>query len=149
VSDKSLLLHSVSDRGVPIKERVILQALTSDVDVSYFALLVGVVQPGITTLPVPDKFFWFGNGQLNEGDWIFVYTGPGTGRIETLPDGKRLFSLFWQQKNTLFYDRNIVPVLIRIQDVSILQPVPAPEPLPHISPELQAALNRFTDQQGS
>jgi hypothetical protein len=129
----TLELHSLEAAGVPHEERVIFWAREA-VDLKLYGVLVGVDIGNGSAIPMPDNYYWFGHITLEAGDWVFLYSGPGTTRTVELNDGKKLHNLYWGRKKTMFYDRKIVPILISMDLVSIYRP----EPLKPRSQELAA-----------
>ena len=63
------------------------------------------------------------DGVINEGDWIFVYTGSGEARKSTgVNQESDVYSIYWGKSTTIFANSNIVPMLFRIDAVDILAP---------------------------
>ena len=115
-----LLLHSVIDRGQPNRERIALFA-REDLSTSRYCLLIGVSVSENDAIPIPDNSLWLGSGSLRRGDWIFVYTGPGTPRTDPLNENK-IYSIYWNRDKTVFFDSTIVPILIQTNDVWVSPP---------------------------
>lgn len=118
-----LSLIGVFDRGVPNQEHVAIR-VDAHVDMASYGMLVGWAAVGGGVLPVPNNFFWFGNGLLSPGDWIFLYTAPGQARVDTLKDGKRLCVLHWGRTQTMFHTPSYVPLLVRIDAYQTTPPAP-------------------------
>lgn len=127
---EELSLWGVYDRGIPNLERVVIR-VQAPVDMASYGLMVGAASGTGGVLPVRDQFLWFGNGVLNTGDWIFVYTSPGTPRKVPVSSGsgEEMFILNWQRTQTIFHVPTYVPLLIRM-DAFQMAPPPPPVPLP-------------------
>lgn len=107
------------DRGIPNQERVVLR-VNDMVNMAQFALLLGIRQQHGAAVPIRDNFYWFGDGVVSRGDWIFVYTGPGEGRMNDLPGTtEKLYTIHWGRPQTILTSIEIVPVLIRLDAVQI------------------------------
>lgn len=129
-----LRLLGVFDPGIPNKERVVLKAKQS-LDIGWYALILSsqTGRPGVAT-PIRDSMFWFGSGTIAAGDWLFLYTGPGTNTKIPSSDGKNtLYIQFWGKKQTIFHNKQIVPVLWRLNGVSVERNPMEPPALPHKS----------------
>lgn len=108
------------DRGIPNQERVVLQA-NEMVNMGQFALLLGIRQQEGFAVPIRDNFYWFGDGIVYKGDWIFVYTGPGESRKNEVPGTtEKLFTVHWGRTQTVLGSLDVVPVLIRTDAVQVL-----------------------------
>lgn len=116
----------VFDAGVPNLERVVLQANTS-VELASYCVIVAFKAPlGGPNIPLRDHFFWLGSTTLEAGDWIFLYTAPGTAQLNPLPNApERLLSLYWHKPQTIFQDRNLTAGLIRVETARF--PLDAPQ----------------------
>lgn len=109
------------DPGIPNIERIAILAKQS-VNIGQYGLMVGVRGEGGAAFPLKDNLFWFGDAQLNEGDWLFIYTGAGKARVSDLPNGNgRLFSIHWGRPITIFHVHELVPILFRVDAVFIPQ----------------------------
>ena len=115
-----LLVRGAFDRGIPNQERIVLQA-NATVDLGQFALLLGIRQQPGFAVPLRDNFFWFGDGIVSRGDWIFVYTGPGEGRSHSVPGTtEKLYTAHWGRKTTVLSSVEVVPIIVRFDGVQIL-----------------------------
>lgn len=128
MNDLPLKLFGVLDPAVPNLERVALWASTP-VNAAEYALLIGTGSADLNAVPFRDNFFWLGTGTLPQHDWIFVYSGHGENRVDTLAAGNKLHSIYWNRNSTLFYTPYIVPILIQIGGYSTVAPE-IPQPLP-------------------
>jgi len=114
-----LRVSGVYDRGIPNQERVVLYA-NQTVNLGQYGLMVGVRAAGNSAFPVRDNLLWFGDGVVNKGDWIFIYTGPGVPRAITLPNTEeRLYSIHWGRDKTIFQHPDVVPILFRVDAVHV------------------------------
>lgn len=116
---KELSIVGVYDRGIPNKERIVLFAKVS-VNVGQFGVMLGIRGEGRTATPIRDNLLWFGDGWVNPGDWIFIYTGPGVLRASTLPNSTaRVISTHWGRSTTVLHDQRVVPILFKIESVQV------------------------------
>ena len=115
-----LRVAGVFDRGVANQERIVILA-NQIVNMGQFGLILGIRQQGAFAYPIRDNFYWFGDGYVNVGDWIFVYTGPGESRTSELPGGSsgKLYSLHWGRNETILGLPEVVPILFRVDAVEI------------------------------
>jgi len=121
-----LTIAKVFDRGVPNKECIAI-SVNAPLNTSQYGILLGAASyDGNTTVPIKDNFFWFGEGSLNAGDWIFIYTGSGTSSSGPSLDGlSKLYTLYWGRPMTILYDSNVVPVLFRMDSVQFIPSIKA------------------------
>ena len=114
-----LSVVGVFERGIPHQERIVI-SVNEIVSMGQFGLLLGIRQQEGAAFPIRDNFFWFGDGYLSRGDWIFVYTGPGDTRVVELPGTiEKLYSLHWGRENVVLSPPEIVPILVRVDAVDI------------------------------
>lgn len=124
-----LMLVDVFDHGKPNLERIAIYVQKA-CDLSHFCLYLGMPGPEMPFTPVRDHMLWFGSGQVNAGDWIFVYTASGTTTIT--PNGlpkpgavqQRIINIHWGKEHTVFQNRAVSPLLIRIGGIGVLAPPP-------------------------
>jgi len=114
-----LTLVGVYERGVPNRERLVFQP-TQTIDIGQFGILLGVTgSPGMA-FPIRDNFFWFGNGVVSSGDWVLVYTCAGKPTGSIIPNtNSKVYTVFWGRPTVIFSDPSIVPVLFRMDAVSV------------------------------
>lgn len=123
-SDSGLFVLGVQDAGIPNSERIAIRA-DALVDLSRFGILL-VWRMGNSGIPIRDSFFWFGSGLVMQGDWVFVYTAPGSPNRTTIPNTPNsVYSVHWGRTSTIFQDRNIGPALIRMDSVQFPFEVPS------------------------
>lgn len=117
------------DRGVPNQERIVLR-VNEILDLGQYGVMIGVRASAGSAIPVHDNLFWFGDGIVNPGDWLFIYTGPGTPKFSTLPKSTdRMFTVHWGRATTLFESQELVPILFRVDAVHVsneIAALPAP-----------------------
>lgn len=114
-------VHGVFDRGLPNKERIAIY-VKSPLNIGQYGLMIGIKASGGTAIPIRDNLFWFGDGFLNAGDWIFIYTGAGTPRASNVPGSNaKLYISHWGKPTTIFQAPELVPILFRVDAVFIPQ----------------------------
>lgn len=126
----SLKIVDVYDHGVPNMERIAIY-VNEACDLSEYCLLLGIPGGGGGATPIRDHMLWFGHAYVQKGDWIMVYTASGTTMYTPLADGegattsKRMISIHWGKEMTIFQNRAVTPMLIKIGAVGIpAQPQP-------------------------
>lgn len=116
---QELKVVAVLDRGVANDECIVIR-VDERVDLGQFGIMLGFQFPSKMARPYLDYLFWFGDGFVNQGDWIFIYTGAGEARTSASMDKQHnLFSVFWGRGSTVFANTNIVPILFRVDAVDI------------------------------
>jgi hypothetical protein len=124
---EELSLVGVFDPGVPNMERIVLRA-EQPIDLANYGLMLGVRGPEGGAFPLRDNLLWFGNGWIGVDDWLFVYTAPGVGRVSEVPNSEsKLVSIHWGKKQTVFQNRELVPILFRMDAVHVYAGLPALE----------------------
>jgi hypothetical protein len=118
-----LALMGVYDRGIPNQERIVLLA-RQQLNVGQYGIMLGIrmssALPSKMAQPVRDNLFWFGDGILNAGDWIFLYTGPGQARAGIVPNTiQRMYTMHWGRKETILHHPDLVPILFRMDAVIV------------------------------
>lgn len=117
-------LVEVLDRAIPNKECIAIR-VKEKTETGAFGIVLGIYAENGYAKPLLDHFFWFGDGVVQEGDWIFVNTGDGDARLNRSTDDKNdVYSMFWKKKNTVFANTNIVPIIFRIESVVVGAPPP-------------------------
>jgi hypothetical protein len=115
-----LRLVGVFDAGVPRRERIVLK-VEQKLDIGWYAIVLAIrAQPAGMAQPLRDSVCWIGSGTVEPNDWFFIYTGAGSQM--TIPadsDHGKLFFEFWGRKETVFHDSQIVPMLWRLNGVTI------------------------------
>lgn len=115
-----LKMVGVAEAGVPNKERVMFQVWDyGPVDLAPYFLTVGWKMPGGGGLPSFDGLCWLGDFQVAAGQWLFVYTGPGSTRSSVTTDGDPLHVVHWGREKTLFHTDGVIPILFRAGAVAV------------------------------
>jgi len=126
-----LTLMGVFDRGIPNAERVVIR-VDEYVDMASFVLLQAKAGEIGGAVPIRDSMFWFGNGLLEPGDWIFIYSAVGESKVVDAPGAQgakqKMVLLHWQRSQTMFHTPEIVPILARIDALQIGVPAPPTAP---------------------
>lgn len=114
---------AILNRGVPNKECIAIE-IKENLNLGQYGVMLGTHSSETGgALPFNDNLFWFGDGLLEKGDWIFIYTGTGEPRKTEHPDANTTtYSIFWGRLNTVFANTSIVPLLFRSDAVDVLQP---------------------------
>lgn len=118
-----LLLYPVVDRGVPNTERIPI-LVQEQTDMGRFGIMAGFTDQNGLTMPFKDNLYWFGDGLVNPGDWMLIYTGSGTPRTDNwhTPPGSKIYTIHWGRLQTMFANSNVVPILFRTDFAQIGQP---------------------------
>lgn len=112
-----LIIKGVCDSGIPNQERIII-FVNETLNLGQYGLMLGVRSVGNTAFPIRDNLLWFGDGLVNKGDWIFVYTGPGEPKATILPNTTEyLYSIHWGRDKTILHNQDLVPILFRVDAV--------------------------------
>jgi len=129
-----LTVTGILNRGEPNRECIALK-VKQRVNLGQFGLMLGRYTNQDNALPYFDNLFWFGDGFVEPGDWLFIYTGSGQASKTRSADGAYdIFCLFWGKPTTLFAETSITPVLFRVDAVNFLRsPDNVPQtPMPQI-----------------
>lgn len=124
-----LSIVGVFSRGIANEERIVIRA-NEMIQIGQYGVMIGVRLGQMFASPVQDNLLWFGDGILNKGDWIFIYTGPGNARVTDLPNSQeKLYSIHWGRERTFLSSTDLVPVLFRVDAVQVaesMQSLPKP-----------------------
>lgn len=116
-----LQLVSVDSRGVPNEERIYLKA-NQRVNLREYFLVLGVRMPDGTVYP-GQLGMWLGNGTVEAGGWIVVYTGGGSPLVTKMQGtGEPALVVYWGHATTLFNDAQLTPILVHSDKIEILPP---------------------------
>lgn len=119
-----LNVRGVFDRGHPNLERIAIY-VNSPLNIGQYGIMIGIKGDAGSAFPIKDHMFWFGDGYLSAGDWIFIYTGAGSTSISNIPGGgSKLYSVHWGKPATLFHAAEIVPILFKVDAVLVPQETP-------------------------
>jgi hypothetical protein len=115
-----LTIVDIADRGLPNMERIVIRA-NSVVNLGQYGIMLGLRGAATSNaFPIRDNLLWLGDAVLLEGDWLFVYTGPGEPKITGLPNtNQRLISVHWGRPQTILNHEALVPILFRIDAVQV------------------------------
>lgn len=119
---------AVLQRGIANQECIVLR-INQRVNLGQFGVMLGYHQgpSGIAT-PFRDSLFWFGDGIVEAGEWIYIYSCAGTPRKTQSVDGQTMYVVHWGRDRTMFANTNIVPILFRIDAVEVGQnPIDQPQ----------------------
>lgn len=109
----------IFDRGVPNQERIVVKAQET-VNLGQYGIMLGIRGADGSAFPIKDNLMWFGDGIVHEGDWLFIYTGPGEAKTNSIPNAlQSLYTIHWGRTNTVLGSMEIVPILFRIDAVLI------------------------------
>lgn len=119
-----MTIVGVFDRGVANQERIMIR-VNETVNMGQYGLLLGLRSEGAAAIPINDCFYWFGEGLVHSGEFIFVYTGPGEPVDSILPDNKtKTYSLHWGRDTTVLQNIEVVPILFQTDAVFVFQNQP-------------------------
>lgn len=129
-SVESLKIIQVAKHGIPNEEHIAI-AVDEHCDLSEYCLFIGLAGLEGQATPVKDHMLWFGYGEASPGDWIIVYTASGSTRITPLEGenevpGARVIAIHWGKEHTVFQNRSLVPVIVRIGGIGLQNP-PKPQ----------------------
>ncbi|WKZ33090.1 MAG: hypothetical protein QY316_01390 [Thermodesulfobacteriota bacterium] len=111
----------VYDRGIANQERIVLY-INENLNLGQYGIMLGIRAGNGSAFPIRDNLFWFGDGIVNKGDWIYIYTGPGQPTVTPLPNtNEKLYSVHWGRKETILNNREIVPIIFRTDVVQVLE----------------------------
>lgn len=113
-------IMAVLDRGVPNRECIALRVERS-INMAQYGMLLGIslYTNGLAT-PIRDNFFWFGEGLMNVGDWVFIYTGSGENTFNPSSDNTHMnYTLYWNRPVTVLHNSNVVPMVFRMDAVQV------------------------------
>ena len=125
-----LTLLGAFERGVPNKERVVLRA-EAPVDLGFYAVILGWRRAGNETqaTPIADSMYWLNSTVIPANDWVFLFTGPGEPTVLRSNDQKsNLHIIYWNRPQTVFHDKHVIPVLWRLNGITIDKAPPVTSP---------------------
>ena len=115
---------NILDRGVSNQERIAFY-INQQINIGQYGVFLGIKHFDDAAIPIKDNLFWFGDGVLNPGDWIFLYTGEGNHTTNDISGtNNKIYSLHWGKKATVLNNINVVPILIRVDAVRVYQELP-------------------------
>ncbi len=114
-----LSVIGVYDRGVANSERIVLQA-NQAVNLGQFGIMLGYRTGDGLANPYNDHLFWFGDGVIQQGDWVFIYTGQGEARASDSPEqNQKIYTVHWGKETTIFAHSEVTPILFRTDAVQL------------------------------
>lgn len=114
-----LEIVNVSNRGVANSEYVAIH-VRQTVNLAQFCVLAGTGASSGGFQPFRDYMYWFGEGFVHPGDWIFLFTGSGEPSKQESPDGAAMYySTYWGKPHTIFAQSNVVPAISKIGAINI------------------------------
>lgn len=128
-----LTLVGVMDANVPNQERIIIRP-TERVNLGHFGIFLARLDPSQGGhRPLADRFFWFGDVEVEPPAWVIVYTGHGKHqRTKIRGRDEQALVYHWGRDFTVFANENVKPVLFRIGAIAIGQQL-AQEGVKHLS----------------
>lgn len=112
-------LLGVWDRGVPNKERVVMQC-HAGLNLQEYCLICGPTGATGSVLPSTDHFYKFPNIHVSPNSWIVLYTGGGQQFVAHKEDtGEPVHALYWGQELTVFSDPAWRAAILRIDGIVI------------------------------
>ena len=119
MSDIPFEILGVYDRGVPNQERIVIRVY-GFTDLNRIFIGVGMRQPPQSILPINDNSLWMGSGFVMPGDWIYVYTGRGNPRVDSIPNqDNKIYTMHWGRTTVLFQSPELVPFIYRLDWVRL------------------------------
>lgn len=117
-----LKISTVLNPGEPNKECVAINVL-EDVNMGQFGLMLGNYTENRRAVPYFDNMFWFGDGYVKSGDWIFVFTGSGTlSQAKAINGTNDVYYVYWGKPSTVFAESTVVPMIFRVDAVDVAEP---------------------------
>lgn len=113
-----LVLQGVYGRGVPNEERIVLMP-SVPLSLTTLAIMLGWRTSPTSALPIRDNLFWFGEGEIELGSLVFLYTGSGEYRQTRMPTGEPAYVFHWGRSSTLFANSNIVPLVVEFGAITV------------------------------
>jgi hypothetical protein len=108
-----LKIVQIWDRGVANKERLDLLVI-APANLNYYSINDTVRMANGNIVAVPKRSYWFTAAQVNPGDHVILYTGPGTNRTVIRTDGRTNHFFFWGLPSTIWHGTDSCAVLIEM-----------------------------------
>jgi len=116
----SLLLKHFRARGDLQQERVVMRA-NADVEVGQFALC-RTARDGDSIYPTVYDTFWFPDGVVQKGDFVVLYTKPGTTSFKKGASGTTSHFYYWGRSDAVWDDVGVAAVLMHVGEWHSLLP---------------------------
>ena len=113
-------LKSIQDQGIAGKERVVMKA-RSKLDVGQFALLQAGYSDGGVNTSTKDCY-WFPDKVIEEGDWVVLYTKPGTNKEKIQKSGATAHFFYWGKDSPKWKSKSWAPVLLQVDSWDFIPP---------------------------
>lgn len=110
--NQSLKLIEIANAGIPNLEYITLFA-AENINLAQYGLIIGY-RPFEIATPLTNFYFWLSEVNVDKGTWIFVFTGSGTSRFTKTTTNEPAYLMYWGNKNVLFNDANVVPILFQM-----------------------------------
>ena len=118
-----LSLLGVADPNIPNKERIIIKT-QNNINLADYGIIIGYRNDQGVVLPLKDHYFWFGNIDIEAFSWLIIYSGPGQFQRTRLAGTNELaYTLHWNKQYTLFTDPNLLPIIIKMSNILIGDPL--------------------------
>jgi hypothetical protein len=117
---------TVVESGVANKERIVFRP-TEPLNLVQFGVLICFRQGNDSVVAVHDNCFMFDQIQIAPPSWVVLYTGTGEPN-QSEYDGHPVYYRYWGRPKTIFTVVEIVPVLFRLDAITIgghLNPTPS------------------------
>jgi hypothetical protein len=116
----SIVISSIADQGLALKERLVLRVLT-DTDVGRYAVLRTASLEGMATTLVKNTF-WFPDKAVSAGDYVVLYSKAGTPKEKPLKKGGTSHFFYWGHSEALWSSPSEAAVLLQIETWSTVIP---------------------------
>ena len=103
----------ILDRAVANKERLWLEVI-EDTDLKYFIVFDTTYTSETSISNLQRNAYWFKPKQVKAGDYVVLYTRPGTPSEQINEKGTNTHFLYWGLKNTVWNDTGDCAVLFEL-----------------------------------
>jgi len=103
----------ILERAVANKERLWLKVL-ADTELQYFIVFDTTYTSNTSISNLQRHAYWFKPKQVKAGDYVVLYTKPGTPSQTTNENGTTTHFLFWGLENTVWNDTGDCAVLFEV-----------------------------------
>ncbi len=115
-----VVIRSIADRGDPEKERIVMVARKA-VNIGDYAILEAGYDAGSVNTYTRDSF-WFPDKDVDEGDYVVLYTKIGNDKEKVLKSGKRSHFFYWHEEKSKWGSDKMAPVLLQVEQWSAFVP---------------------------
>lgn len=113
-------IRSVADKGLRLKERLVLKA-RAETDIGEYVLMQAGFDHGAVTVGTHHTL-WFPYKKVRAGDLIVVYTKEGTEMEKRLKDGSTAHFFYWGISEPIWNTSNRAPVILYAPEWSSKNP---------------------------